>query len=62
MRDINQAGLDLIKKFEGIPGDPTSVNIDPYLGRGPHFWCERETACSGKGTYRSGAYSHCRDQ
>ena len=32
MRDINQAGLDLIKKFEGIPdGDPTSVNIDPYL-------------------------------
>ena len=32
MRDINQAGLDLIKKFEGIPdGDPTTVNIDPYL-------------------------------
>jgi len=32
MRDINQAGLDLVKSFEGIPdGDPTTVNIDPYL-------------------------------
>jgi lysozyme len=32
VRDINQAGLDLIKKFEGIPdGDPRTVNIDPYL-------------------------------
>jgi lysozyme len=32
MRDINQAGLDLIKKFEGIPdGDPATVKIDPYL-------------------------------
>lgn len=32
MRDINDAGLELIKKFEGIPdGDPLTVNIDPYL-------------------------------
>jgi lysozyme len=31
-REINQAGLDLIKSFEGIPdGDPDTVNIDPYL-------------------------------
>ena len=32
MRDINDAGLKLIKSFEGIPdGDPRTVNIDPYL-------------------------------
>jgi lysozyme len=32
MRDINDAGLELVKSFEGIPdGDPTTVNIDPYL-------------------------------
>ena len=32
MREINQAGLDLIKSFEGIPdGDPTTVNLDAYL-------------------------------
>src|SRR3990167_2624175 len=32
MREINKAGLDLIKSFEGIPdGDPTTVNKDPYL-------------------------------
>jgi lysozyme len=32
MRDINDEGLELIKKFEGIPdGDPDTVNIDPYL-------------------------------
>lgn len=32
MRDINQAGLDLVKSFEGIPdGDPTTVNLDAYL-------------------------------
>jgi lysozyme len=32
MRDINQAGLDLIKQFEGIPdGDPSTVNLDAYL-------------------------------
>jgi lysozyme len=32
MRDINQAGLDLIKRFEGIPdGDPSTTNIDPYI-------------------------------
>ncbi|WP_377152887.1 lysozyme [Roseateles sp. UC29_93] len=30
-RDINQAGLDLIKGFEGIvDGDPATVNLDPY--------------------------------
>jgi lysozyme len=32
VRDINKAGLELIKSFEGIPdGDPTTVKIDPYL-------------------------------
>ena len=32
VREISQAGLNLIKSFEGIPdGDPTTVNIDPYL-------------------------------
>jgi len=32
MREINQAGIDLIKSFEGIEdGDPTTVNLDPYL-------------------------------
>ena len=32
IREINQAGLDLIKSFEGIPdGDPSTVNLDPYL-------------------------------
>jgi lysozyme len=32
LREINQAGLDMIKSFEGIPdGDPTTVNLDPYL-------------------------------
>lgn len=32
MREINQAGLDLIKSFEGLPdGDPTTVKLDPYL-------------------------------
>lgn len=32
MREINRAGLDLIKSFEGIEdGDPTTVNLDPYL-------------------------------
>jgi lysozyme len=32
MRDINDAGIELIKSFEGIPdGDPTTVKIDPYL-------------------------------
>ena len=29
---INQAGLDLIKSFEGIPdGDPSTANLDPYV-------------------------------
>lgn len=32
LRSINQAGLDLIKSFEGIPdGDKTTPNFDPYL-------------------------------
>jgi lysozyme len=32
LREINQAGLDLIKSFEGIvDGDPNTVNLDPYL-------------------------------
>ena len=32
MREINQAGLDLIKSFEGIPdGDPSTANLDPYV-------------------------------
>lgn len=32
MREINQAGVDLVKGFEGIvDGDPTTVNLDPYL-------------------------------
>ena len=32
MREINQAGLDLIKSFEGIlDGNPATANLDPYL-------------------------------
>ena len=32
MREINGAGLALIKAAEGlVDGDPTTVNIDPYL-------------------------------
>jgi len=32
IREINQAGIELIKSFEGIhDGDPTTVNLDPYL-------------------------------
>jgi lysozyme len=32
VREINQAGLDLIKGFEGLEdGDPTTVNLDPYM-------------------------------
>jgi lysozyme len=32
VRDINQAGFDLIRSFEGIPdGDPSTVTLDPYL-------------------------------
>lgn len=31
-RDICQEAVDLVKKYEGIPdGDPSTVNIDPYL-------------------------------
>ncbi len=31
-RDVNQATIDLVKSFEGIPdGDPSTVNVDPYL-------------------------------
>lgn len=32
LRDINPATVDLVRKFEGIPdGNPSTVNIDPYL-------------------------------
>jgi lysozyme len=32
LREINQAGIDLIKSFEGLlDGDPSTVNLDPYL-------------------------------
>ncbi len=32
MREINQAGLNLIKSFEGIrDGDPSTVNLDAYV-------------------------------
>lgn len=32
MRALNQAGVDLIKSFEGIlDGNPKTVNLDPYL-------------------------------
>ncbi len=31
-RDVCRAGIVLVKSFEGIPdGDPSTVNIDPYL-------------------------------
>jgi len=32
MRPLNTAGIELIKKYEGIEdGDPTTVNLDPYI-------------------------------
>lgn len=32
VREINDAGLNLIKSFEGIPdGNPKTVNLDPYI-------------------------------
>jgi lysozyme len=32
LREINIAGIELIKSFEGImDGDPTTANLDPYL-------------------------------
>ncbi len=32
LRDVNQATVDLVKQFEGIPdGNPATSNIDPYL-------------------------------
>ncbi len=32
LRDVPNEAVDLIKSFEGIPdGDPSTVNIDPYL-------------------------------
>ena len=38
MREINQAGIDLIKSYEGIEdGDPTTVNLDPYACPA-HIW------------------------
>lgn len=31
-REINQAGINLVKAFEGCPdGNPATVNLDPYL-------------------------------
>ncbi|MGI9025948.1 MAG: lysozyme [Burkholderiaceae bacterium] len=31
-REVNDATVDLIKRFEGIPdGNPKTVNLDPYL-------------------------------
>lgn len=31
MREINSGGLQLVKRWEGVPdGDPTTVNLDPY--------------------------------
>jgi len=31
MREINDAGISLVKRWEGImDGDPTTVNLDPY--------------------------------
>ena len=31
-REVNQATVELIKSFEGIPdGDPSTVKLDPYL-------------------------------
>jgi len=32
MRELNQAGINLIKSFEGIrDGDPSTVNLDAYV-------------------------------
>jgi lysozyme len=32
LRDVNQATVDLVKQYEGIPdGNPATDNIDPYL-------------------------------
>lgn len=32
LRDVNSATLTLVKSFEGLPdGDPSTVNLDPYL-------------------------------
>jgi lysozyme len=32
LRDINEATVQLVKSFEGLPdGDPSTVNLDPYL-------------------------------
>lgn len=32
LRDVPQDGIELIKRFEGIPdGDPSTVNLDAYL-------------------------------
>ncbi len=33
LRDVSQSTVDTVKSHEGIPvSDPTSVNIDSYLG------------------------------
>lgn len=32
MREINKKGLELVKRWEGVPdGNPATVNLDPYL-------------------------------
>lgn len=32
MREVNPAGIDLIKRYEGIAdGNPATVNLDPYV-------------------------------
>ena len=32
LREMPQEGIELIKSFEGVPdGDPSTVNLDPYL-------------------------------
>lgn len=52
MRQINAAGLKLVKKWEGIlDGDPSTVNLDPYLdpvGIWTIGWGHAITDISGK--------------
>ena len=36
IREVNRAGVDLVKAFEGVEdGDPSTVNLDPYLDPAP---------------------------
>lgn len=57
MRAINAAGLNLIKKWEGIlDGDPSTVNLDPYLdpvGIWTIGW--GHAICDAKGKFLRGA-------